>query len=135
MDGRNLAYLYASNLNALSHAERSRIDLYETIGDDRPHEATRHRRRLHEDKYTDEDGFYVRPDPKYDFDMEPDREVWSKIPSIHDIQGTMVPWSDRSSRGKEAGLVFERIDWAAHARVINLILPYFEEMAALGAFR
>lgn len=27
------------------------------------------------------------------------------------------------------------VDWASHARVINLILPYFEEMNRLGIFR
>lgn len=27
------------------------------------------------------------------------------------------------------------VDWAAHARVINLILPYFEDMNRLGIFR
>jgi len=35
------------------------------------------------------------------------------------------------SRGPIGGIV----DWAAHARVINLILPYFEEMNRLGIFR
>jgi hypothetical protein len=38
---------------------------------------------------------------------------------------------DIQSKGPIGGVV----DWAAHARVINLILPYFEDMNRLGIFR
>lgn len=138
---RNMAHSYAVALEAACRRESEE----DSAGDDRPGAIDPDLDVIVRDQgaIDDEEEYQAylekmrRKQPRYSYDNETVSSQWSQRATLADVQSSRRTWEERRRDRYEISS-FRRKDvkdWPAHARVINLILPYFEEMNRLGLLR
>jgi hypothetical protein len=146
-ENRKKAFIYAWLLNESCRQE----DDVEELFDDRPESMDPDlaviARSQHPFEDDDDYQFYLssKPRPRYDYGSETTRSPWRQRATLPDVQRSTRTWRERTadryelgseSSGAYGGRAHKgAIDWPAHARVINLILPYFEQIRDLKLLR
>lgn len=146
-ENREKAFLYAWLLSRSCRQEDDIEELFDDRPDSMDPDLAVIARSQHPFEDDDDYQFYLRskPVPRYDYGSETTTSPWRQRATLPDVQRSTRTWreraADRYELGSESSGSYGKrahggaIDWPAHARVINLILPYFEQIRDLKLVR